>query len=504
MTPDQERDFIERQVNADISRRHFIQWAGKMGIGTAAAVTLSGSVLAACAKGSSSSSGSGANSGSSLGTVKVGVVAPFSGIASFIGQVVNRSLDAAVAELNANNRGLPKVQLVLRDTGVDPTNGPKVYNDLASQNVAGILWCFGAGFDPQTLPLIKRDNMPVISVFNDLSSTNKLFPGGSDAGQSVFQLSDDGKVGSEVAMEYLKNDRGYTTVALMYDAALDPQGDGKKIFQQTAQAAGLTITGIESFQIQDADYGPQLQRLRAQKPQALVISGLSGNTAGIVKQLASLGASYVDAPTAKGSEWHPQIIGSPGGTGDKSWVELAGDAAKVGTNTIWHVSGLIGTPGFPIADWSQKYKNVQVTGGEEVPADGLFAILSAVKKAGSTDRAKVVTALETQGKLTFASIDYEFTKDRHLAHTKDDMVVITMERGGKGPAPTDPPYEIGQEWKNGIFKATAAGPTHLVRPTLEANKRAHPDVMQKILDGKYGTQCTRHSDGSLGKECKIH
>ena len=30
------------------------------------------------------------------------------------------------------------------------------------------------------------------------------------------------------------------------------------------------------------------------------------------------------------------------------------------------------------------------------------------------------------------------------------------------------------------------------------------ELMQKILDGKYGTQCTKHPDGSLGKECKIH
>jgi branched-chain amino acid transport system substrate-binding protein len=500
MTPEDERD---QEETAAVTRRHFMQWAGKVGLGTAAATAMSGSVLAACAKGKSSSGGSGGGS-SDLGTIKIGVVAPFSGIAAFIGQVVNRSLDAATAELNANPRGLPRVQLVLRDTGVDPTNGPKVYNDLASQNVAGILWCFGAGFDPQTLPLIKRDNMPVVSVFNDLSSTKKLFPDGDAAGRSVFQLSDDGRVGSQVAMDYLKNDRGYSTVGYMYDTALDPQGDGKKIFQETATAAGLTITGIETFQVQDADYGPQLQRLKAQKPHCLVISGLSGNTAGIVKQLASLNASYVDTPTAKGGEWHPQILGSPGGTGDKSWVELAGDAAKVGTNTVWHVSGLIGTPGFPIADWSRKYKNVEVTGGEEVPADGLFALLSAVKKAGSTDHAKVIDALETQGKLTFASIDFEWTKDRHLAHTKDDMVMITMERGGKGPATTDPPYELGQEWKTGIFKSTSAGPTHLVRPTLEANKRAHPDVMQKIIDGKYGTQCTKHADGSLGKECKIH
>src|SRR4051794_38885620 len=48
MNPDQERDFIERQVDLDISRRHFMRWAGKAGLSGVAATALSGSILAAC------------------------------------------------------------------------------------------------------------------------------------------------------------------------------------------------------------------------------------------------------------------------------------------------------------------------------------------------------------------------------------------------------------------------------------------------------------------------
>src|SRR2546421_58789 len=52
MNPEQERDFIERQVNKDISRRRFIEWATKAGIGSAAAMSLSGAVLAPRSRGS--------------------------------------------------------------------------------------------------------------------------------------------------------------------------------------------------------------------------------------------------------------------------------------------------------------------------------------------------------------------------------------------------------------------------------------------------------------------
>jgi hypothetical protein len=43
-----------------------------------------------------------------------------------------------------------------------------------------------------------------------------------------------------------------------------------------------------------------------------------------------------------------------------------------------------------------------------------------------------------------------------------------------------------------------------VRPTLEANRKAHPDVVDQVLREGWGTQCTRHPDGTLGAECKVH
>jgi branched-chain amino acid transport system substrate-binding protein len=500
-TKDPQQEFIDERVQAAVTRRHFLNMAGKVGLGSAALGTLSGGFLAGCATGGKSTSSGGGGGGD---TLKVGVVAPFSGVASFVGKVVDRSLDAAVAQLNATGGiGGRKVTLTKIDTGVDPQNGPKAYNDLVSQGVVGILWCLGAGFDPQTTPLIKRDGMPVIAVFDDLAATRKLYPEGTAGGRSVFQLADNARLGLDVAMDYIKNDRGYASAAYIYDTTLDPQNDSKRYFADAAAAAGVPVTGIETFALADAEYGAQLQRLKAQRPQVLFLGGISANTAGIAKELAALDASYVDGPTAKGPGWHPHIMGSPAGTGDKSWIELAGDAAKVGTGTIWHVSGLIGTPGFPIAEWSRKYLNQEVTGGEEVPADGLATLLYGIKQAGSTDRAKIVDAIETMGSITFASIDFSFAPDRHIAHTKDDFVVVTMERRA-GPAPTDPPYQLGTEWKAGIFKNVPAGPTHLVRPTLAANQRAHPAVMDAILKGGYGTQCTKHADGSLGKECKIH
>src|SRR5947209_9097454 len=245
MTPDQERDFIERQVNKDISRRKFIEWAGKAGIGSAAAMSLSGAVLAAC----SSGGGSKTIAGASGDTLKVGVIAPFSGIGAFIGTVTTNSLSAAVQELNARGGVLGrKIALVNRDTGIDPANGVKAYNELAGDpNIVGILWCGGLGFE-QTQAQFARDRLPVMAVFDDAWSDKRLYP--DDPNQrSVFQFLIPTRMAMDVLMKYAKEDRGYTSAALVNDVVIDPRTQNQGYFNAACQKYGVRSAGYESYQL---------------------------------------------------------------------------------------------------------------------------------------------------------------------------------------------------------------------------------------------------------------
>lgn len=493
-----------------VSRRRFLQWAGHAGLAAAAAAGVP-ALLVSCAYGDDGPPGSAGPAtggrGGASDTLRIGVVAPFSGVGAFLGAIVDRSLDAAVRQVNSTGGvGGRKVELVQRDTGIDPAAGPRVYADLASKGVVGILWCGAVGFS-QALPQVKRDQMPLVAVFNDPFSSGHLYPDGDRAGRSVFQILLPDRYAKSVLATYAAADRGYRTAAYMYDALLDPGATARARFEESFTRAGIEITGVETFSLVDSDYGPQLQRLREGRPEVLYIDGLNTNTAGVVSQLHDLGAAYVDTPAAKRGRdagWHPHVFGSPPGTGDRSWVELAGDKARVGTVTAWHVGGLVYLPSFAIGGWMRKYLGREPTGGEESAPDALAALLAGVRKAGSTDRAKVVRGMEEAGPVTFASLEFGFTRDRHLARTPDEVAIVTMERGASGPAPTDPPYQLGVEWSPGHpFAATPAGPTQLVRPTLESNRRAHPALVAQILGQGYGTQCTRR-DGGLVPECRIH
>src|SRR5947209_8015954 len=413
------------------------------GISTAASP-----LLAACSSGSGPSS---KRAGAS-DTIKVGVVAPFSGVGSFVGAITKNSLDAAVQQINSTGGvGGRKIELVLRDAGQELTNGVKAYQEFSGDpHVAGVLWCGGLGFD-ESRNLIKRDQMPVMAVFEDPASSNDLYPAVPE--RSVFQLVMPEKMAVKVLCRYLAQDRGYKRVGLLFDSTVSEGVRG--YFTDSASEFAITPAGIESFNVFASEFGPQLQRLKPQKSEALLVWGLAANTAGVVQQLEQIGAAYVDTPTAKGSEWHPHVIGAPTGTG-----------------------------------------------GEELPADGVGTLVRAIQTGGSTDRRRMIDTIETMGRFKFASVEFGFTDKNHLARTEDEMIIVTLERSS-GPAATDPPYQLGREWKD-VFPSGYAGPTHLVRPTVDANRRAHPDVVDQVLGEGWGTQCTRHADGSLGRECKIH
>jgi ABC-type branched-subunit amino acid transport system substrate-binding protein len=486
----------------------FLQWTARRSLaGLALLGAFGGGVATACGGGGG---GGGTAAGKLPKTLKTGVIVPTSGIGQFLGDIVDRSLRAAKRHIEDAGlfKGAAVDYVVVNAPAERLAEGANhAYNELVGDpDVIGILWCTPFGLR-ETAKQIQRDNMPVIAVYDDPWSGGRLYPDGPE--RSIFQLLLPDRMSLDALCSYAARDRGYETTALIYDSAL--LGDAREQFETAARENGLTVTGVEEFTLFSGDYGAQLQRLKSQRPQCMIVWGLSDNTAGIIKGLRDLDADYIDTPTAKSSPgWRPQILGYPGGTGEKKWAELAGDAAKAGTLTAWYLGGLVGGPEFAIRDWLVKYQDVGATGGEEGAPNGWWALLEAVRKAGSTDRRKMVTALE--GLTTrFAGLEYGFTPKRHLAMTDDDVVLISLERY-TGPVTTEPPYALGREWKETfpLVRPDYVGPAHLVRPTLEANRRAAPDYMNRILEEGWGTQCTKSPPTATGSSvtmtnaCKIH
>lgn len=420
-----------------------------------------------------------------------------------MGTIASTALDAAAQHRNATG-GLEgrKVEVLLRDSGAEVGTGSRLYSELAGlPDLIGLLWCGALGFE-QVLPRIREDGIPVVAVFEDPFSADQM--GARGQVSSLFQMQLPEIYGHQTLAGYAANDREYASVALLYDSDLDPEGRTERLFEQAYGDAGLELVAVETFASEDTDFTEQLRRLQGLAPHVLYLDGGPQSAADIVIALEALGAAYVDTPTAKGPEWHPHIFGSPLAVGNREWAQLAGQAVKAGTVSVGHLGGLIYLPSYSIASWMGEFLGRDPVGGEELAADALATLLEGLQEAGTMDRGGMVRAIETMGPRTFASTPFGYDADRHVAFTPDDTVILTMERL-RGPVPTVPPYELGTEWgPEGDFGGEAAAPTQLVRPTLEANQRAHPEVMATVLEEDYGTQCTQQPDGTLVTSCKVH
>ncbi|MFN8036676.1 MAG: ABC transporter substrate-binding protein [Acidimicrobiia bacterium] len=506
----------------DVDRRQFLGTLGK-----AAAAVGAFSVLGPACGGSSSKSSTKKSSTTAAGTsapatgtgsrdvsgmpkkVKVGVVAPFDGLGSFLGNIMERSLGPAMQHIK--DAGLfpgIEIELVKQNAKAEELEqgATKAYTALAADpEVIGIIW--GTPYGLKTLaPVIQRDNTPVISVFGDEWTFDRLYPQAPT--RSLFQMLVPDKMAADKLLEYAAKDRKYASAALLHDSFVYPD---MKYVAGLASKHGIELVSEETFSLSSADYGAQLGRLSSKKPHCMLIWGLAENTAGIVKQLDAVKAGYVDTPTAKSGEWHPHIMGSPGGTGERRWAQLAGPAAKSGSLTCWYASGFtVGLPQFPMYQWMSKYTNTYPSGGEDIPPDALWALLESARVAKSIDRAAMVDALEHfRGK--FAGLEFSFTKDRHLSIRDVDLALVSLERVS-GPTKTDPAYALGKEatetWPK--IDPEYAGPTLLVRPTLESMKSRLPDLAKVVLEQGYGVQCTKHPvdarglDVKMTAECKVH
>lgn len=493
-------EFLLRQRDPEISRRYFFKWLVKRGVGGMTALSLAGMAFNSCTVGKFNEEGLIKIGGGGGDSILVGVVGAFSGVGAFIGRLTDRSMAAAVGEINRRGGiGGRKVDWLRGDGGTDVAQARQKFTEFAHDpRVAGIVFATPLGVQ-ESLRDIKKGNIPTILTFSDLFSTERLWPQDRNAPRSVFQYMLPGKWILEGLARYSKLDRGYSRVGLMYVSLL--AADFEAIARGAAQKFGLQVVGAETYALNATDVGPQLQRLKTTNCEALWVFGLPSDTANIVKGLAALGAKYKDTPTAKGSEWRPHLMGDPAGMGERQWAVLAGDAAATGSTTAWHIGGLIYLPPFKIGQWVLDFTGEAASGGEESPADSFYTIVDAVGQAGSSDRDKVVAAIEDGRERAFSGLPFSFSPDDHLARKPEDVVIVTFEYNR--PEPTDPPYSLGREWQEGL-RDSPFNPTQLVRPTLEENKKRHPEVVAEIVELGYGTQCTREPDGSLSNRCKVH
>jgi branched-chain amino acid transport system substrate-binding protein len=219
----------------------------------AAALSIAALAFVAVGCGDSDSDESGSD------TFRVGLEAPLSGELSVLGEGMLKGAELAAAHLNERGGILgEQVEIVAIDDGGDPATGVDAAKSAIDDGLDGIVGPYNSGVGIETLPLYIDAGLVPIRLTSD-TSTNGL---GFTLQPMTYQIA---PVASQALTEWL----GAKTVAIAYDPTQNYTVSVSKALKASLEGAGVTVTAYEKVQPGRESYADVVDKLAAQKPDAI-------------------------------------------------------------------------------------------------------------------------------------------------------------------------------------------------------------------------------------------
>ena len=314
--------------------------------------------------------------------IRIGAFLAVTGPAAFLGDPEQKTLELYVEKINAAGGVLGrKLQLHAYDSAGDAEKARGYVKRLIEQdNVDVLVGGSTTGETMAAVPLAEAAGIPFISLAGAVVIIEPVK-------KWVFKTPHTDRMACEKVFADMKA-RGATRIALISGAG----GFDRSMRAECLKVAGkhgVQVVADETYGAGDSDMTAQLAKIKA--------------TAGVQ---AVLNAGFGQGPAIVTKNYRQLAIGAPlyqsHGVASKQFVKLAGDAAE---GVRLPAAALLVADTLPDADPQKKvvttYKRdyegrfkqeVSTFGGHAY--DGLMIALEAIRRAGSTDKAKVRDAIE--------------------------------------------------------------------------------------------------------------
>ncbi|MFN4327086.1 MAG: ABC transporter substrate-binding protein [Azonexus sp.] len=334
--------------------------------------------------------------------IKIGSVLSVTGPAAFLGDPELKTLQLYVDDLNKKGGVLGRpLQLVHYDDGSDANKANGFTKRLIEDDKVDVLvGGTTTGSTMSSVPLAEKAGIPFISLAGAVVIIEPVK-------KWVFKTPHTDRMAAEKVFEDMKK-RGLTKVALLSETS-GFGASGKKETEAVAGKYGITLVANETYGPKDTDMSPQLTKIKTTPGvQAVFVFGLGQGPAIVTKNYKQLGITL-------------PLYQSHGVASDE-FLKLAGPAAE-GVR-LPSPAQLIpeklpaNDPQKPVVSAYEKaykaaYKtDVSTFGGYAY--DGLMLAVDAIKRAGSTDKAKVRDALEATKGFVGTSGTYNMSPTDHM------------------------------------------------------------------------------------------
>lgn len=349
--------------------------------------------------------------------IKIGTVLSVTGPAAFLGDPELKTLQLYVDSINKSGGVIGRpLELVHYDDGSDANKANSFAKRLIDDDkVDAIVGGTTTGATMSMVPMVEKSGIPFVSLAGGVTIIEPVK-------KFVFKTPHTDRMAAEKVFEDMKK-RGFTKIALLSETSGFGQS-GKKETEAVAGKYGITIVANETYGPKDTDMSPQLTKIKnTEGVQALFVFGLGQGPAIVTKNYKQLGMKL-------------PLYQSHGVASDE-YLKLAGPAAE-GVR-LPSPAQLIPEklpakdPQKPVVTAYEKaykatYKTeVSTFGGYAY--DGLMLIVDAIKRAGSTDKAKVRDALESTKGFVATSGIFNMSPTDHMGLDLSSFRMLEIKKG---------------------------------------------------------------------------
>jgi branched-chain amino acid transport system substrate-binding protein len=339
--------------------------------------------------------------------INVGEYASLTGNEAAFGRSSHRGTELAIDEINKSGGLLgKKLKLITEDTQSKEGESSTVVSKLVSrEGVVAVLGEVASGRSLEAAPICQQNKIPMISP----SSTN---PKVTQVGDYIFRVcfldSFQGDALARFAIDKLKAKK----IAIMSDVSSAYSLGLGEFFQSSFTKRGGNVSSIQKYTKNDTDFNAQLTAIKSTQPDAIFVPGYYQEVGLIIRQARQLG---LNIPLFGGDGWEaPELL------------EIAKEAAE-GTYYTTHYSPQAQTPEVQnfVTAYKAKYNEVP-DAMAALGYDSALVLADAIKRAGSTDGAKLRDALAATKDVK--GVTGNTTIDKNRDATKP-ATVITIKGG---------------------------------------------------------------------------
>lgn len=353
--------------------------------------------------------------------IQIGFSGELSGGAAEGGENILQGVELATEVINdeggINGR---TVEIVSRDTEMNPSRGVSIIRDFAQQDVLGAVGGYLSTVMLAQSPIIATEEIPfMVATSNVPASVEEGLPW-------TFGVRMNAPVTARYALDFLERNYNTNQVAILHESGGYGQG-AVDAMTQALEEIGEEPVAVESFNLDDTDMTAQVTRARNAGAEAVYLFGIGASNGYVLRDMARIG-------------WEVPVVGEMGMV-QTVVPEIAGEAAS-GTYVI-QTANYAGEQERAMAEElvrraEEKYGGPPSMGAPSAQGfDATMILARAIESVELTgdvreDREAIRQALETEVESYEGVIkDYNppFTPDDHDAIEVEDYLMTMWQDG---------------------------------------------------------------------------